>query len=64
MRRWTLAALAVAVLTAAGCGETTINTAPLTDEQIRKMQEDDQKTFEEEGGKAGKAGAGKPGATK
>lgn len=65
MRRWIVAALGVAALTVIGCGsETTINTAPLTDEQIRDTQERDQKVFEEEGGKAGKAGAVKPGAKK
>jgi hypothetical protein len=65
MRRIIAALVAgLAVLTTVGCGGTTINTAPLTDEQIKKMQEEDQKTFEEEGGKAGKAGAAKPGAKK
>jgi hypothetical protein len=49
------------VLAAVGCGgETVINTAPLTDEQKRASEEESQRVFEEEGGKAGKAGAAKP----
>lgn len=67
MRRAILATVAaLTALTAVGCGgnETVINTSKLTDEQIQKMREDDQRVFEEEGGKPGKGGAAKPGAKK
>lgn len=60
----TVAALAVLAVVGCGGNETVINTAPLSEEQKRQMQEDDQKTFAEEGGKPGKAGAAKPGAKK
>ena len=67
MRRVIVAVVAgLAALTAVGCGgnETVINTNKMTDEEVRKMQEEDQKVFEQEGGKAGKAGAAKPGGKK
>jgi len=51
MRRSTRLALLVALLAGCGCGRsTTLNTAPLTDEQKREIKENDRKTDEEENG--------------
>ncbi len=51
MRRWTSAALAVGCAAVIGCGsETTVPTAPFTEEQKRAIQEEDQRVYDEEGG--------------
>lgn len=60
MRRLITSAAALVALAVVGCGDTTVNTAPLSDEQKKAIQEDDKRVFDEEGGKQGKAGAGKP----
>ena len=61
MHRGIIIAVALSVFAAVGCGGgTVINTAPLTDEQKKASQDETQRVFDEEGGKQGKAGAGKP----
>lgn len=49
MRKAILIAGLVGLVGAAGCGDsTTLNTAPLTEEEKRKIKEEDQRTEDEE----------------